>query len=89
MLKTLKVWWKWNSPIFMTRRRLLSILIRHEAAQRDVDHKITWAVIRPVIYNLEELKKNTWDKDRIEFIQQWLKENFEIKKIKEERNNAV
>lgn len=59
IIEKIKTWLEWNSPIFMTRRKLLSILISHEAAQRDVNNKITWAVIRPVIYDLEELKKNT------------------------------
>lgn len=27
----------------------------------------------PVIFSLEELKKNTWDKDRVEQMQKWLK----------------
>lgn len=87
MFDKIKTWLEWNSPIFMTRRKLLSILISHESAERDVDHKITWAVIRPVIFDLEELKKNTWDKDRIEHIQQWIKENFEVKNNKEKQNN--
>lgn len=78
IIKKIKTWWKWNSPIFMTRRKLFSILVSSDAEQRRVDDRIMWAVIRPVISDLEELKKNTWDKERVERIQQWLKENFEV-----------
>lgn len=78
IIKKIKTWWKWNSPIFMTRGKLFSILVSSDAEQRRVDDRIMWAVIRPVIFSLEELKKNTWDVKRIEWIQQYLKDNFEV-----------
>ena len=34
----------------------------------------------------EELKKNTWDKDRVEWIQKWLKGNFEFVEDSETEN---
>lgn len=43
----------------------------------EVNKRHAWSVIQSVIFSLEKLKKNTWDVDRIECIQQWLKENFE------------
>ena len=39
----------------------------------------TWSVINPVIYDLERLRANTWDQDKITYIQEWLKDNFEVK----------
>ena len=41
--------------------------------------KINWSVINPVIYDLERLRANTWDQDKITYIQEWLKDNFEVK----------
>lgn len=78
MIKKLKNFWKWYRPIFMTRRKLFSLLVSSGVEQDKINDKFTWAAIRPVISSLEELKKNTWDKERVERIQQWLKENFEV-----------
>ena len=39
----------------------------------------TWSAINPVIYDLERLRANTWDQDKITYIQKWLKDNFEVK----------
>ena len=39
--------------------------------------KDNWSVINPVIYDLERLRANTWDQDKITYIQEWLKDNFE------------
>lgn len=80
MFDKIKDLWKWHRPIFMTRSKLFSLLVSSGVEWDKINDKSTWAVIRPVIFSLEELKKNTWDKDRIEHIQQWLKENFEVKK---------
>ena len=41
--------------------------------------KTVWAAINPVIHDLEKLRANTWDQDKITHIQQWLKDNFEVK----------
>ena len=85
IIEKFKTWWKWHRPIFMTRSKLFSLLVSSGVERDKINDKFTWAVIRPVIYDLEELKKNTWDKDRIEHIQQWLKENFEVKNDKEKQ----
>ena len=85
MFEKIKTWWEWHRPIFMTRSKLFSLLVSSGVERDKINDKFTWAVIRPVIYDLEELKKNTWDKDRIEHIQQWLKENFEVKNDKEKQ----
>lgn len=78
MIEKLKELWKWHRPIFMTRSKLFSLLVSAGVEQDKINNKFTWAAIRPVISDLEELKKNTWDKDRVEWIQSYLKDNFEI-----------
>ena len=58
--------------------KLFSLLVSAGVEQDKINNKFTWAAIRPVIFSLEELKKNTWDKDRVEWIQQYLKDSFEV-----------
>ena len=38
------------------------------------------ATINPVIHSLKELRKNTWDVERVDQAIKWLEDNFEIKK---------
>lgn len=42
----------------------------------------TWAAIRPVVYDLEKLRADTWNQDKITEMQTWLKNNFEVKNEK-------
>lgn len=41
--------------------------------------KINWATIRPVVHSLKELRKNTWDTNRVDHAIKFLTENFEVK----------
>lgn len=41
--------------------------------------KSEWSAINPVIHDLERLRANTWDQDKITHIQEWLKHNFKVK----------
>ena len=79
MIEKLKELWKWYRPIFMTRKKLFSLLTSSGVERDKINDRFTWEAIRPVIFSLEELKKNTCDKDRVEWIQKWIKENFEVK----------
>ena len=40
-------------------------------------NETNWSAINPVIHDLESLRANTWDQDKITHIQNWLKNNFE------------
>lgn len=44
-----------------------------------VERKCAWAAINPVISSLKELRKNTWDKDRVDQMIRWLTDNFEYR----------
>ena len=44
-----------------------------------VDRLSTWSAINPVIHSLKELRKNTWDVERVDQAIKWLKDNFEVK----------
>lgn len=41
-----------------------------------INEMSTWSAINPVIHSLKELRKNTWDKQRIDNIIEWLENNF-------------
>ena len=78
MFDRIKYLWRWHRPVLMTKSKLFSLLASAGVEQDKLNDKFTWMVIRPVIFDLEELKKNTWDKDRVEWIQKYLKDNFEF-----------
>lgn len=79
MIEKFKNFWKWHGPIFMTKSKLFSLLTSAGVERDKINDKFAWVAIRPVIFSLEELKKNTWDKERVEWIQKYLKDNFEVK----------
>lgn len=45
-----------------------------------VDRMSVWAAVRPVIHSLKELRKNTWDVERVDQAIKWLTDNFEVQK---------
>jgi len=45
-----------------------------------IDRMSVWAAVRPVIHSLKELRKNTWDVERVDQAIKWLTDNFEVKK---------
>lgn len=69
--------------IITTRKKQIEDCVKaynkgFDASKKFYD-KSTWSVINPVIYDLERLRANTWDQDKITYIQEWLKDNFEVK----------
>lgn len=71
-----------KSPIIITTKKrydnyVMSCMNRLEK----VNKMSVWSAINPVIYDLEKLRPNTWDQDRITYIQNWLKDNFEVKDV--------
>ena len=40
-------------------------------------NETNWSAINPVINSLKELRKNTWDVERVDRAINWLKNNFE------------
>ena len=47
-----------------------------------INDKLTWSTLRPVVHSLKELRKNTWDTDRVDNAIKFLTDNFEVKKWK-------
>ena len=63
------------------KARELEAFKRGWDACKKVEDDSTWAAINPVIHDLESLRANTWDQDKITHIQKWLKDNFEVEKL--------
>lgn len=79
MIRKIKRWWSWNKPILTTPSKQMRMLIEYSAKTDKAYDKITWAAVNPVIHDLEKLRANTWDQDKITKMQEWLKHNFEVK----------
>ena len=77
MLENLKFFWRANKPVIMRQKKfdMLVLLAIHNALK--AGDKFRWSALNPVIYDLEALRANTWDQDKITKIQQWLKDNFQ------------
>lgn len=43
---------------------------------RAIERYSARAAINPVIHDLERLRANTWDQDKITYLQNWLRDNF-------------
>lgn len=70
-----------NFPIITTRQRQSDYVMACMNRLEKVNQRHVWAAINPVIHDLERLRANTWDQDKITYIQNWLKDNFEVKDV--------
>lgn len=83
----MKEWLYWHFPIITTRyrrnKRIAQVLDNQmESTIRligKMNDKSNWAAINPVIHDLESLRADTWNQDKITKIQKWLRDNFEVK----------
>lgn len=68
--------------VIMTKRKLKEITddIYKQGLDdaNDIDVQSVWSAINPVIHSLKELRKNTWDVERVDQAINWLKDNFEV-----------
>lgn len=72
MFKNFRAFIRRNTPIIIRRKTLENMIIRLIIAM----DKNNFSVINPVIRDLECLRKNTWDQDKITHIQNLLRNNF-------------
>ena len=83
----MREWLYWHFPIITTRwkrnKRIAQVLDNQmESTIRLVgkmNDKSNWAAINPVINSLQELRNNTWDKERVDHAIKWLRDNFEVR----------
>ena len=70
--------------IIISRRKYINDLTDGFNAGWDgcekIKNKAALTIINPVIHDLEKLRADTWNQDKITHIQNWLKDNFEEKK---------
>ena len=79
MIEKLKELWKWHRPILMTRSKVFSLLVSQEVELDKINNKIARAAIRPVIFSLEELKKNSLNKKTSDCVKRWRKSKRRLK----------
>lgn len=83
----MREWLYWNFPIITTRRRINKRIVKIVDNQLEstirlvgkMNDKSNWAAINPIIHDLESLRADTWNQDKITKIQNWLRDNFEVK----------
>lgn len=86
----MREWLYWHFPIITTRWRkneYATFFVNdaeaaiHKRYDRFIKFKdkSTWAAINPVLHDLESLRADTWNQDKITKIQNWLRDNFEVK----------
>lgn len=80
MFKNLRVFIRRNTPIIIRRKTLDNMIIRYVDNAINIMDKNNWSAVNPVIYDLERLRKNTWDQDKITHIQDWLRDNFKYER---------
>lgn len=77
-LKKFLRWLENNRPLITTKKKQDVFVLKCMHLVDKVNGRHARAAVRPVIHDLEKLRANTWDQDKITHIQNWLKDNFEI-----------
>lgn len=72
MFKNFRAFIRRNTPIIIRHKTLENMFIRLISAM----DKNNFSVINPAIRDLECLRKNTWDQDKITHIQNLLRNNL-------------
>ena len=80
MFKNLRAFIRRNTPIIIRRKTLDNMIVRYVDNAINIMDKNNWSTVRPVIRDLERLRKNTWDQDKITHIQDWLLDNFKYER---------
>lgn len=78
MINKIKDWLYWNAPIVTTRRKIFNEQQKRFEERRKVIRETNWSIIKQNISFLEVLRENTWDKDLVDNIIYFLKEEFEV-----------
>jgi len=73
-------WLKFHRPVITTQDKIsfktAKAFMDGCVLGSEIEQKCSNLAIRPVIHDLEKLRANTWDQNKITHIQQWLKDNF-------------
>ena len=80
IFSNLKYFIKRNKPVIMRQETFDKHIIAAMNRALDIADKNRWSAIVPVLIDLERLRKNTWDQDKITHIQDWLRDNFKYER---------
>ena len=69
-------WLKSHRPVLTTAGTIEAVYQLGCMDSRAIERRCTRAAINPVIHDLERLRANTWDQDKITYLQNWLRDNF-------------
>lgn len=69
-------WLKSHRPVLTTAGTIEAVYQLGCMGSRAIERRCTRAAINPVIHDLERLRANTWDQDKITYLQNWLRDNF-------------
>lgn len=83
----MRKWLYWHFPIITTRWKRNKRIAQAVDNQLEstirligkMNDKSNWAAINPVLHDLESLRADTWNQDKITKMQDWLRDNFEVK----------
>ena len=64
--------------IITTKKKQDAFIAAYNETIKNFHRKRSWACVRWVIYSLKELRKNTWDKERVDNTINWLRGEFEV-----------
>ena len=78
MKNRIKNWLSWNAPRIITGRGLFEKLVEYDVERSKTEKEFNREKIGKVINELQELRKNTWDVERVDRIINWLKDKFEV-----------
>lgn len=78
MIKQFKHWWiSHNLPFVTNKRNEDRFVLACMSTVNSVNKMIARSAVNPVIHSLKELRKNTWDVERVNHAIERLKDNFE------------
>nr|DAE29473.1 MAG TPA: hypothetical protein [virus sp. ctd0M1] len=87
IFSNLKYFIKRNKPVIMRQETFDKYIIAAMNRALDIADKNRWSAIVPVLTDLERLRKNTWDQDKITDIKKWLDRNFNYNNRIKEAND--
>lgn len=70
---------KYDRKIFESYRKGFDKCRDMDEEFKNIHEKNIWLTVIPVVHSLKELRKNTWDTNRVDTVIKFLTDNFEVK----------
>lgn len=75
-IRNIMTWLRWHTPIITTRWRMREYAEKVSKDILELDSTLDKIALNPVIHSLQELRKNTWDLERVDYIINKIKRHF-------------